>query len=157
MKALTLMQPWASLVAYGLQDVETRSWWARHLRPGERLAIHAGRSIAELETLDEEVGAIEGIYGPNWTRRIERGMVLCTVRYRGVFRVTSVNDGEASGYDPVSKLKVSMPITRFGYWAPKRFIWLLSDVERLDEPVPARGRLELWDWNEAAALKAAVG
>lgn len=62
MKALTVRQPWASLIVAGLKDVENRSWpvpktlWTRNLRPswpnGDlvdydsplpfRLAIHAG-------------------------------------------------------------------------------------------------------------------
>ena len=154
MKALTLQQPWASLVAYGLQDVETRSWWSRNLRPGERLAIHAGRTIPVIAVASEETEAIEGLYGPDWVNQVERGMVLCTVRYRGVFRVKLVSNGEASGYDPVSGLTVSMPVTRFGLWTPGRYIWLLSNVERLEEPMPARGRLGIWEWQESAALKA---
>lgn len=41
MKALTLWQPWASLVMAGEKVLETRSW-AWHTAPeGERLAIHA--------------------------------------------------------------------------------------------------------------------
>ena len=158
MKALTLMQPWAALVAYGLQDVETRNWWPRHLRPGERLAIHAGRTIADIKAMVVvEVEAVEGIFGLDWINRIERGMVLCTVRYRGAFRIKSVSNGEALGFDLISGLTVSMPVTRFGYWAPGRCIWLLSDVERLDAPVPARGRLGIWDWDQSAVLKAVAG
>ncbi|HRR83127.1 MAG TPA: ASCH domain-containing protein [Planctomycetota bacterium] len=45
MRALSLYQPWAGLVALGLKTVETRNW--RH-KPkaivGERLAIHAAKS-----------------------------------------------------------------------------------------------------------------
>lgn len=39
MKALTLHQPWASLIALGVKTVETRSWSTRYRGP---LAIHAG-------------------------------------------------------------------------------------------------------------------
>lgn len=39
MKALTLYQPWASLVAQGVKTIETRSW-STHYRG--RLLIHAG-------------------------------------------------------------------------------------------------------------------
>lgn len=56
-----------------------------------------------------------------------------------------------------TNLRVSMPVTRFGYWAPGRVVWLLSDVERLVEPVPARGRPDIWDWDQSPALKAAAG
>jgi len=40
MKAITLLQPRASLVAVGAEQYETRSW-APQLVPGELLAIHA--------------------------------------------------------------------------------------------------------------------
>lgn len=39
MKALTLHQPWATLVAIGAKTVETRGWATKHRGP---LAIHAG-------------------------------------------------------------------------------------------------------------------
>ena len=64
MKALTLHQPWASLVALGVKSVETRSWLTGYLGS---LAIHAGkerppmmdlppfpRGIAEREATREE-------------------------------------------------------------------------------------------------------
>src|SRR5688500_9634413 len=41
MKALTLWQPWASLVAVGVKTIETRSWPAPNSLNGERIAIHA--------------------------------------------------------------------------------------------------------------------
>lgn len=40
--ALTVWQPWASLVAVGANRYETRSWPApQTLQPGDLLAIHA--------------------------------------------------------------------------------------------------------------------
>lgn len=39
MKALTLYQPWATLVALGVKTIETRSWATKYRGP---LAIHAG-------------------------------------------------------------------------------------------------------------------
>lgn len=39
MRALTIRQPWASLVALGVKTIETRSWSTRYRGP---LAIHAG-------------------------------------------------------------------------------------------------------------------
>jgi hypothetical protein len=39
MKALTIRQPWASLIALGVKHIETRSWSTRYRGP---LAIHAG-------------------------------------------------------------------------------------------------------------------
>lgn len=43
MKALTLHQPWATLIALGVKTVETRSWKAPDSLIGDRFAIHAGQ------------------------------------------------------------------------------------------------------------------
>jgi hypothetical protein len=40
MKALTLTQPWATLVAIGAKTIETRSWPTSYRGP---LAIHAAK------------------------------------------------------------------------------------------------------------------
>ena len=40
MKTLTIQQPWASLICYGIKDVENRSWQTK-VPPG-RILIHAG-------------------------------------------------------------------------------------------------------------------
>jgi len=42
MKALTLRQPWASLVSLGVKTIETRSWEPPASAIGRPLAIHAG-------------------------------------------------------------------------------------------------------------------
>ncbi len=43
MKALTVMQPWATLVALGAKRIETRSWSTSYRGP---LAIHASGRIS---------------------------------------------------------------------------------------------------------------
>jgi hypothetical protein len=63
MRALTLHQPWASLVALGAKAIETRSWPTSHRGP---LAIHAAKSLAGLRTIECDyedgwaVGALDG-------------------------------------------------------------------------------------------------
>lgn len=53
MKALTLWQPWASLVALGVKTIETRSWATRYRGP---LAIHAAtRKPKEYEQVGQYV------------------------------------------------------------------------------------------------------
>lgn len=46
-KALTIKQPWASLIVHGIKDIESRSWTTDYRG---RLLIHAG---ASLDTSDE--------------------------------------------------------------------------------------------------------
>lgn len=54
MRALTLWQPWASLVAGGVKTIETRSWPAPSAAVGQRLAIHAAVRAPAIRT---KVGA----------------------------------------------------------------------------------------------------
>ncbi len=44
MKAITLWQPWASLIAIGAKKIETRSWATKYRGP---LAIHAAIKAVE--------------------------------------------------------------------------------------------------------------
>ena len=48
MKAITIFQPWASLIALGVKTIETRSWKTNYRGP---LAIHAAKTTNELEFL----------------------------------------------------------------------------------------------------------
>jgi len=34
----------------------------------------------------------------------------------------------------------------FGDYTPGRYAWLLSDVQALPTPIPAKGQLGLWRW-----------
>jgi len=53
MKALTIRQPWASLIAAGVKTIETRSWSTRYRGP---LAIHAGKASVLEGEVDFEDG-----------------------------------------------------------------------------------------------------
>ena len=50
MKALTLWQPWASLIAVGAKTIETRSWSTKYRGP---LAIHAAKRRPDTEMGEE--------------------------------------------------------------------------------------------------------
>lgn len=45
MKAITLWQPWATLIAIGAKTIETRSWPAPPALYGQRIAIHAASKL----------------------------------------------------------------------------------------------------------------
>jgi activating signal cointegrator 1 len=49
--ALSLHQPWASLIAIGAKRFETRSWPAPKAMIGRRIAIHAAKTVTSLRDL----------------------------------------------------------------------------------------------------------
>lgn len=48
MKAISIKQPWASLIAHGIKDIENRTWKCPQKYIGQRVLIHASKiSIKE--------------------------------------------------------------------------------------------------------------
>ena len=165
MKALTIQQPYASLIALGLKTIETRSWSTRHRG---RIAIHAGAAVAE--DADKRCwSGIESTLGPRLAQPvIPTGAVIATAKiadcvpmigptnYTNLPQVTSLEvwaDVERlvlwtptqSGYPRMADKTDQLP---YGAFKPGRWAWLLEEVEPI-EPVEASGRRRLWNWYPA--------
>lgn len=58
MKAISIKQPWASLIAYGIKDFENRTWKCPQKYIGQRVLIHAsgchGKKF-EINLADEQI------------------------------------------------------------------------------------------------------
>lgn len=133
MKALTLTQPWATLVALGSKKVETRSW-RTHYRG--RLAIHAAKGFPRLA---KEFAMHERTLG-RLPPYLPRGAVLCTVELRDCLPVEEV----APDVTALERL--------YGDYSIGRWAWVLENVEVFDEPIFTRGSLGLWNWELEEAL-----
>lgn len=151
MKTITLLQPWATLISAGLKCIETRNWATDYRGP---LAIHSSNRF------------------PTWCRDVAAsiggdhlypiGVVMCTCnlvdclpmaayfpRYKhvpvpGVFQRYPELDtpqerkfGDFDVFDGVS--------------GRRRWAWVLADVRPLVVPVPVKGRLGMWEWDETHA------
>ena len=148
MKALTLHQPWASLIAEGPKTVETRSWPAPPWLVGQRIAIHAGKRKYRIRERDdpEMYRAISQMHGSAWQDGIPLGAVVATARLAGCFRVTGwsgngepVLEGTGNGAEGIRP-------DLFGDFRTGRWLWVLDNIRRLEPPAPAIGRRMLWDW-----------
>lgn len=47
MKAISIKQPWASLIAHGIKDVENRTWKCPQEYIGQRVLIHVSKTTDE--------------------------------------------------------------------------------------------------------------
>lgn len=124
MRALTVWQPWAGLMAAGIKLVENRS--RRIVSPkhfGSRIAIHAG---ARLDS--EGLRAIRASWPEDVDRAVkliaQLGAVLAVATVVGVHEHGDLGDQERWYCGPI------------GY--------VLRDVRALATPVPCRGHLGLW-------------
>jgi hypothetical protein len=148
MKALSLIQPWATLIAIGAKRIETRSWPTDYRGP---LAIHASKwlgtdgRVVSAHVADCLSCCHEEPYrtaltrsGIESVRDLPSGALVATVRLVGVLRTDS------------SLLRVDFEEREFGDYSPGRYAWLLADVRPLPTPIPFRGMPGLWEFPDAA-------
>ena len=151
MYAITLHQPWASLIALGLKTVETRSWPAPARLVGQRIAVHAGKRLVRRpdDAIERELRAR---WGENWRVIIPTGAVVATAVLSGMARVKCVDPmtGHAV-HDDSTEVGCAVgtgrtPIDPWGDFSAGRWLWFLDDVAALPDPAPAVGRQSFWRW-----------
>lgn len=147
MKALTLTQPWATLVAIGAKRIETRSWKTDYRGP---LAIHAakGWTKADRELLEsnpfyvplaEHYAGLSG-HG-SLASLLPRGEVVAIVflddvrRIDMAFRAYVLSQGQPNEIE-------------YGDYTTGRYAWMLTGISLLPLGVPAKGALGLWEWEQ---------
>jgi hypothetical protein len=165
MRAITLTQPWATLVAIGAKCIETRSWSTPYRGP---IAIHAAKGFplgAQNIARSEPFASVlreAGFISPS---ELPRGSVVATARLVDVLPIQSKPaGGHCVAPDDEGLMRVWHPTELAGvkghysdittehealfgdYSTPGRFGWVLEGVEALPAPVPARGALGLWTW-----------
>ena len=133
MKALSLLQPWASLVVMGIKTIETRSWATQYR--GE-LLIHAGKSKA---------GSIFGTEAP-FKKYIPDFNKLSFGAIIGKVELTNVLRAETLPYSDEYINRLTMEEKAFGDYTEGRYAWILNEPVIFNTPIPARGMLSLWDW-----------
>ncbi len=133
MKALTLIQPWATLVAIGAKRYETRSWSTTYRGP---LAITASKGFPmEYRDLCEEAFYQPALLPLGGAAKLPRGAVLCTCRLVAVHRTEDIRG-------TLSKRELA-----FGGYDDGRFAWELTEVRQLPNPIPCKGAMGLWEWD----------
>lgn len=161
MKALTLTQPHATLVCIGAKHIETRSWGTSFRG---RLAIHAAkgfpqraRSLCQLEPFRTML--LRGKYFRLDTD-LPLGMVIATCRLVNLVRFGAMPVWiDPSGQEQICEhhsvpgwLRISpfgdTDEFALGDYSMGRYAWLLTDVQPLPIPIPAKGALGLWEWDE---------
>ncbi len=148
MKAITIKQPWATLIPRGLKEFETRSWATKHRGA---IAIHAGKTI-DKEAFNEPVIYSTlmkiGIRSPI---DLPTGVVIATANLMECHKITSdyysMYEQKNAGTDKGHLIEGDE--WWFGNYEEGRYAWQLSDVQAI-EPVPAKGQLSLWNWDDGS-------
>lgn len=163
MKAITLTQPWATLVALLMKLIESRSWSTTYRGT---LLIHAGAGLGPVggmrglyDLVEREpfhtalcnlsINGMIGWWGKDVVRELPRGAIVAVCELALVVPVELVRSRKAFECIRLAdRVTQSWQITEqelaFGDYSAGRFAWLLADVRALPEPVPCRGALGLW-------------
>ncbi|WHH58294.1 ASCH domain-containing protein [Petroclostridium sp. X23] len=143
MKALTLIQPWATLIALGEKKIETRSWSTKYT--GE-IAIHAGKKIDKNICTQEPFKSILKAYGFS-VNNLPTGCIIAKCELIACLRIKTEDVlNEMAFLDGGDKWVVAEGNEyHFGDYTPNRYGWLLRKVKMLEEPIPAKGTLGLWE------------
>lgn len=130
MKAISLWQPWASLMAWGEKRIETRGHptWHRGW-----LAIQAAKDKRGRPALEEpEICAALERNGVTGWDGLPLGAIVCVVR---------VTDCQ-----PTRNLQEQLSANEraFGNYGYGRYGWLTADLFKLPEPIECSGAQGFW-------------
>ena len=148
-QAITLWQPWATLVALGEKKIETRGWVASYRGP---LAIHAAKKAdgALLQLCDSSpyLGLLRK-HGFGRFDDLPLGAVVAVVDFTWAGRSEVIRPRLQSNGDEQELL--------LGDYSPDRWGWYFENIRPLKRPVMATGAQGLWYWDVPVNLQRPLG
>jgi len=147
LKAISTLQPHATLIAVGAKRIETRSWSTKYRGP---LAIHASKKLTD----EQQSLCIKEPFYSTLSQagyRIRRSVVTYDKIYADLPTgaiLATCNLVDCIKMTPEFIKTIQRPELDFGEYAVGRFAWILEDVKLLDVPIPAKGTLSLWETKE---------
>lgn len=127
MKAITIKQPWASLIVHGIKDIENRTWTCPKKYIGQRVLIHASAkpdkepymifNDTQSNAIDDFIMDVCGYYQQNGSIIGSIEIVDCVINHPSI-------------------------------WAEKGvYNWVLSNPIIFESPIEnVNGKLSFWDY-----------
>lgn len=129
MKAISIKQPWASLIAHGIKDIENRTWKCPQKYIGQRVLIHVSK------TTDE-----------NGWEVLTREQLFKVIPYE---KKLYGNKKELPHGDIIGSVVIADCVQNHpSVWAEKGcWNWVLKDAVLFDKPIQnVKGKLSFWEY-----------
>lgn len=138
MKALSIWQPWASLIAMGLKRFETRSWQTSYRGP--LLICSAKKRLSKADFIDKAWLHV----APSTYETLPFGQALCIV---DLSRIYTTDHVILSSWPSIHDMNppLSEKERALGDFSPRRFALELQNIRRFKEPWPWPGALGLFN------------
>jgi hypothetical protein len=127
-KAITIKQPWATLIAIGVKDIENRCWATNYRGP---IAIHSSKRL-NWDDVEDAAELMKGFIPKFSVGKFCHEVKTEPWRY-------PLGSIIAAGFLVDCVAKSDSP------WFMGEFGFLLRNVEKLPMPIPMKGALGLWD------------
>ena len=131
MKVISIIEPWASLIKEKVKYIETRSWKTNYRG---KIYIHA--SLKKVPKKDERIN--------NLISLLENK----NFKYGHIIAEATLVDCIYMDEEFISKIKNNNKEYICGEYSIGRYAWVLKDIKELNEPIPAKGNLGIWNYND---------
>lgn len=135
MKALTIWQPWASLIVGGWKPYEFRGWAAPASIVGQRIGVHAAKRPIKAGELRDIMNYACGPVG-----RSDGLDVACMDLLERVWR----REAELPMSAVLGTALLGAPKVAQENVVGLRYAWPMLAVEKWEEPVPMKGAQGFW-------------
>lgn len=145
MKAITVKQPWASLIVHGVKDIENRTRACPKKYIGKRVLIHASArpddepyaifNDEQASAIDDTIMDVCGYYKQVGSIIGSVQIVDCVVNHSSVW--AEKTEDYTVGMNP----RLHEDITG------KKVVynWVLANPVLFEKPIPAKGKLSFWE------------
>ncbi|MBZ9637590.1 ASCH domain-containing protein [Clostridium sp. FP1] len=151
MKCLSIIEPFATLIAIQEKKIETRSWKTNYRG---KIAIHASKNINKegkesclkhefMKVLEDKYILINGNnkiqYNFNFGNIIAIGDLIACVQMKELYEDYAILE---------NGMKVEGNELIFGDYTPGRYAWILDNIHLINKPLEVKGHLGLWNYND---------
>lgn len=160
MKALTIWQPWASLIMIGAKPFEFRSWMAPRSIVGNEIVIHAGSRWMQQDEVEDLIAHLADP-ARAWTTGLVPEIALPFLKALDCDDCIPHGCGLGTAVVGISREGAAIAEELGGQYINdsdrfmhSQFGWPLTDIKAWDEPIRMSGKQGLWNWQtpEAVAL-----
>ncbi len=131
MKVISIIEPWASLIKEKVKYIETRSWKTNYRG---KIYIHA--SLKKVPKKDERINILISLLENK------------NFKYGHIIAEATLVDCIYMDEEFISKIKNNNKEYKCGEYSIGRYAWVLKDIKELNEPIPAKGNLGIWNYND---------